>query len=133
MEKKPNLQLFIIDDDADDREFLIDALIRNEYKFDFVEFSNGEHLFEYILANPEQIPDLILLDLNMPIKNGYETLKELKADKQLKDIPVMVITSSSRKEDEAYCYELGCNHFCRKPITLNEYEKLTSLIISYSI
>lgn len=133
MQKKPNLQLFIIDDDADDREFLKDALIGNGYEFDFVEFDNGAHLFEYLLLNSEKIPDLILLDLNMPVKNGYETLKELKMNELLKAIPVMVITSSSRSEDEIYCYQLGCDHFCRKPITLNEYEKLTRLIVSYSI
>ena len=81
---------------------------------------------------PKDLPNLILLDLNMPIKDGYETLKDLKQDKQLQTIPVMVLTSSTKPADENVCYQLGCEYFHRKPITLSEYSDLATLIARYS-
>jgi CheY-like chemotaxis protein len=132
MGKKTDKTVFITDDDSDDREFLLEALKKIGYQGNTVLFDHGEQLLEHLSEHAAETPDLILLDLNMPIKDGYETLKELKSGPQVKSIPVMILTSSTRKEDEGICHRLGCDYFQRKPITLQEYKELAELIDRYS-
>lgn len=75
-----------------------------------------------------QTPILILLDIKMPIKNGFETLKELKADKNLEHIPVVVLTTTSTSEDINKAMDLGANDYIVKPINFNDFtEKVARL------
>lgn len=114
--------ILMADDDADDRLLANDALL--DCAFDgqvhFVE--DGEELVDYLRnlgkfshfeAHPR--PGLILLDLNMPRKNGKEVLQEIKADPDLRQIPVVVFTTSKSDTDVAAVYELGANSFVVKP------------------
>src|SRR5690606_16488941 len=92
---------------------------------------DGEELIDYLkqrgkykdVATPR--PGMILLDLNMPRKDGRETLKEIKADPDLKDIPVVIFTTSKAEEDVFRSYQLGSNSFITKPVT---FEKLVRVI-----
>jgi CheY-like chemotaxis protein len=126
------ITLFITDDDADDREFLTHALSEKGFDGALQVFANGEELLKSIYQDGMSRQGLILLDLNMPVKNGYETLKELRQRKESEAIPVIVITSSSKTEDERYCYELGCNNFLLKPLSVAGYERLAEEIISFA-
>jgi len=114
--------ILMADDDADDRLLANDALIECAFEglVRFVE--DGEELVSYlrhsgkytgIEAHPR--PGLILLDLNMPRKNGKEVLREIKADPSLRQIPVVVFTTSRSDTDIAAVYELGANSFVVKP------------------
>lgn len=116
--------LLIADDDADDclltQDALIECRIRNELHF----VSDGEQLVEYLVqrgpyAQPGEAPrpDLILLDLNMPRKDGREALREIKADPGLRTIPVVVFTTSKAEEDILRTYDLGASAFITKPVT----------------
>jgi DNA-binding response OmpR family regulator len=127
---RPN-RLFITDDDLDDREFLTLALERYGFTGKIATFSNGAKLLDHLSANPGEFPGLIVLDLNMPHKNGFETLTELKSNDLLKHIPVVILTSSSREADEATCKNLGSDHFFRKPSNITDYKELSEFMVDY--
>jgi CheY-like chemotaxis protein len=120
------------DDDDDDRLLAQDALreASNDGELHFVE--NGEELMDYLqhrgkyqhLADAPR-PGLILLDLNMPRKDGREALREIKADPELKRIPVVVLTTSKAETDVGAMYELGANSFISKPF---QFEALVSVM-----
>lgn len=120
------ITILLADDDPDDRLLTRDAFdesrLRNE--LDMVE--DGEELMDYLYsrgnysgdaARPR--PSLILLDLNMPRKDGREALKEIKSDPELRSIPVVVLTTSKAEEDIFRTYDLGVNSFIIKPVTFD--------------
>ena len=107
--------IVIADDDVDDREAIKEALIANNCQKEFVMIENGEQLLEYLYTVSEEYPELILLDLNMPIKDGKEALREIKKNKLLSHIPIVVFTTSSSDKDRKDVYELGANCYITKP------------------
>lgn len=118
--------ILMADDDPDDcmlaREALAESRLANELYF----VKDGEELLDYLYhrgkyTEPESSPrpGLILLDLNMPKKDGREVLKEIKADPHLRQIPVLVLTTSQAEEDIHYSYDLGANSFITKPVTFS--------------
>lgn len=117
------VSILIADDDEEDREMARDALAkcRLANTVHFVE--NGDELLDYLKERGEAFgrtpgnPGLILLDLNMPRKDGYTALKEIKADPMLRQIPIVVLTTSSAEEDIFRSYDLGVNSFITKPVT----------------
>jgi CheY-like chemotaxis protein len=117
--------ILLADDDPDDREMTRKALARNRLANDFYTVADGEELMDFLrhegrFAPPalSPTPGLILLDLNMPRKDGREALAEIKADPALRRIPVVVVTTSKAEEDVFRTYDLGSNSFISKPITL---------------
>lgn len=122
-------QILIVDDDADDREIIRDAFATVSEDQDFILLENGEKLMEFLQANTQDsLPSLILLDLNMPGKDGRETLKEIKHHRSFCTIPTVVFTTSSSNRDKATSYELGANCFVTKPDTFNKLVELTRSI-----
>ena len=109
------ITLFITDDDEDDRDFIITALSKESFDCNFIICENGADLISKITAVAHLRAHIVLLDLNMPVMNGYETLRIIKTDPLFNCIPVIILTSSSKPDDEQYCYDLGCNIFMRKP------------------
>jgi CheY-like chemotaxis protein len=118
------ITILMADDDADDRqltrEALEDARLINDIRF----VEHGDELLDYLrhqgkYAAPAQAPrpGLILLDLNMPRKDGRTVLKEIKQDPDLRSIPVVVLTTSKSDEDIYRSYDLGVNSYIVKPVT----------------
>ena len=124
--------LYITDDDADDRLFLTEALSMQGFHGKILTFENGEQLIAHLSAVNDLAGRLVLLDLNMPVKDGYETLKELRNNKNVSGIPIIILTSSSRAEDEQSCYKLGCNDFKEKPLSVSGYDTLARDIMCFS-
>ena len=103
------------EDDQDDFESVREAMLQITDRFSLVHAKNGEEAIRYLENNTsDTLPSLVVLDLNMPIMNGKETLVWLKAHSDFKNIPVMVFTTSSREEDVKLCQGYGCTFF-RKP------------------
>jgi CheY-like chemotaxis protein len=125
------MTLFITDDDDDDKMFMSEALAEKGFNGTLQTFSNGSELVSHLLKTDAAIPDLIVLDINMPVMDGYEALEILKKDHQLKKIPVIMLTSSSKHEDEKTCYNLGCDGFFRKPLSYLEFLGLAGNIIDF--
>jgi CheY-like chemotaxis protein len=116
--------ILMADDDEDDQALTADALRESKVANDFRTVGDGEELMDYLhhrgkyaapVASPR--PGLILLDLNMPRKDGREALREMKADPALRSIPVLVLTTSETESDIQHAYILGANSFIAKPVT----------------
>jgi CheY-like chemotaxis protein len=113
---RPNktIQILLADDDAVDRELFSEALKSTQVKFKLDEVPGGEEVFTHLNSNAQR-PDLIILDLNMPVKDGRETLRELKANKNFKYIPVIILSTSNSHFDIRYSYDSGASLFLTKP------------------
>ena len=121
--------IVIVDDDADDREIIRDAFVSAIEEQEYVFIENGDRLLEYLEQHAENsIPSLIMLDLNMPGKDGRETLKEIKTNNKFQHIPTIVFTTSSSHRDKQTVYDMGANCFITKPDTFNKLIELTSCI-----
>jgi len=121
--------ILIVDDDADDREIMKDAFAASSENGNYTFLENGDKLLEYLEQTADNgLPALILLDLNMPGKDGRETLKEIKTDKRFSHIPIVVFTTSSALRDRTTSYELGANCFITKPDTFHKLIELAASI-----
>lgn len=118
------MTILMADDDADDRMLAKDALIESRLVNDLFLVADGQELMDYLnrkgdYEDPETSPrpGVILLDLNMPRKDGFEALTEIRKDPVLRRIPVVILTTSKADEDVYKGYDLGANSFVSKPVT----------------
>ena len=116
--------ILLVDDDEEDLEMTQEALRESRLGNDLRTTYDGEDLMDYLLRRGRHgdpadspTPGLILLDLNMPKKDGREALSEIKANPDLRQIPVIVLTTSKADEDIFRSYDLGVNSFITKPVT----------------
>ena len=118
--------ILLADDDEDDRFLTREAIVESHFASDFKCVCDGEEALQYLQktgvyegASEETAPrpDLILLDLNMPRKDGREVLREMKNDASLRSIPVVMLTTSKAEEDILRTYDLGVNSFITKPVS----------------
>jgi CheY-like chemotaxis protein len=116
--------ILLADDDEEDRMLAANALQESRVANELRYVEDGEELLDYLyhrgrFAEPgsSPMPGLILLDLNMPRKDGREALREIKADPDLRRIPVVVLTTSKAEEDIYRTYDLGANSFITKPVS----------------
>jgi two-component system, response regulator len=130
--------ILMADDDADDRLLAQDALAEARLEGDLRFVENGEELLDFLqrrgpYANSSSSPrpGLILLDLNMPKKDGREALRVIKSDPDLKRIPVVVLTTSKADTDINGLYDLGANSFIAKPFQFDALVKVMRMIGDY--
>jgi CheY-like chemotaxis protein len=132
------ITILLADDDPDDRQLTRDAFAENRLANVLNTVDDGEELLEYLQRRGryadqrnEPLPGLILLDLNMPRKDGREALKEIKADPNLRRIPIVVLTTSKAEEDILRTYDLGVNSYITKPVTFKSLVELIKLLGRY--
>ncbi len=118
--------ILVAEDDPDDQMLIHDAFEANNLGSSIRFVENGEELLDYIFqrekyADPSAFPppDMIILDLNMPKKDGRETLREIKNNEHLRPIPVIVLTTSNSQDDISKLYHLGVNSYIVKPFTFD--------------
>ncbi len=126
--------ILMADDDPDDRLLAREAFEESRLRNDLYFVEDGVELMDYLCrrgkfseASKSPKPGLILLDLNMPRKDGREALQEIKSDNTLRRIPIVVLTTSDAEEDIISSYELGVSAYIRKPVT---FEGLIAVIKS---
>jgi len=132
------INILLADDDAEDRMLARDALEENRLANNLDCVEDGEDLLDYLhrrgkyteLAG-KPLPGLILLDLNMPRKDGREALEEIKADPDLKRIPVVVLTTSKAEEDVIKTYDLGVSGFITKPVSFDGLVETMKTLAKY--
>lgn len=117
--------ILLADDDADDRMLFEEALKEVDDTTQLTTAVDGENLMEILEKEHPKNPLVIFLDLNMPKKNGFECLKEIKQTDKLKDIPVIVYSTSCQEESIDKMYEYGASYYICKP---NNFKKLKSSI-----
>ena len=129
--KKDSIVILMADDDDDDFVLTQKALRESKLLNTLIRVKDGEELLDYLMNRGEYAdvetsrPGVILLDLNMPRKDGREALKEIKSEPSLREIPVVVFTTSQAEEDIYRSYQLGVNSFITKPVT---FENLISVM-----
>ena len=126
------MKILVAEDDADDR-FLIQTAFEEKGYSDILEFvENGIELIAYLdERSKESMPRIILLDLNMPKKDGREVLLELKQHHLFKRIPIVVFTTTKNENEIARCYDLGANTYIVKPTSFEELLFIVEQIHSY--
>lgn len=122
------ITIVLADDDPDDRQLTEEAFVENRLANQLHCVQDGEELLDYLhrrgsfeRLRSEPLPGLILLDLNMPRKDGREALKEIKADPNLRRIPIVVLTTSKAEEDIVRAYNLHANAYITKPVGLTQF------------
>src|ERR1035437_3509973 len=124
------LNILLADDDKDDSSFFEKALKEVAISTNLTTAKDGEHLMKYLADNSEQLPNFLFLDLNMPRKNGFECIVEIRENEKLKDLSV-VIFSTSYPQDKHYelgmignLFNLGARVYLRKPTDYNQLKQL---------
>ena len=136
--KTERFNILMADDDPDDRMLVKDALQETELTQCLNCVEDGEELLAYLKGEgkyvhrpAQQLPGLILLDLNMPRKDGREALKEIKANPHLRRIPVVILTTSNASEDILNTYDLGANSFIIKPRDFESLVQSLQTLVKY--
>ena len=127
---KANLNVLLIEDDTIEIMKLNRTISTLKLNHNIIEANNGEDALK-ILERKETLPDIILLDLNMPKINGIEFLSILKKDSLLKHIPTIVLTTSNNQKDLLECYKIGIAGYVLKPLRYEDYVSKIEILLSY--
>jgi CheY-like chemotaxis protein len=132
----PQKVILMAEDDVDDRLLAQDALKESGSEGDLQFVDNGEELLDYLLGRGKYNADtprprLILLDLNMPLKDGRQALREIKSNPLLRQIPVVVLTTSHADTDIDLIYHLGANSFITKPVRYEALVEVMRIVSDY--
>ncbi|PKA97275.1 response regulator receiver domain-containing protein [Flavobacteriaceae bacterium MAR_2009_75] len=128
MSTKP-MKVVLVDDDEDDRMFFADALQEIELETDLQEFHNGQELLNFLNDSNLDHPQLIFLDLNMPVMNGFECLKKIRTNPKLKDLVVAIYSTSSSERDIEETFVNGANIYINKPNKFEELKKTIAQVV----
>ncbi len=130
--------ILMADDDVEDCLLVREALREIQAIHELHTVNDGEELLDYLYRRGRYAvepsarrPDLILLDLKMPKKDGREALEEIKADDGLRPIPVIVLTTSTADDDVDCCYRLGASSYISKPVTFQAWVELLQMLTQY--
>jgi CheY-like chemotaxis protein len=130
--------ILIAEDDEDDYLLTIEALKEAGVNTQIKWVKDGEELMNYLKPigdaidqSRSEIPSLILLDLNMPRKDGREVLDEIKKNNTLRKIPVVILTTSKAETDINHAYDLGVNSYIQKPMRFNEFVEVIKVLSHY--
>ncbi len=124
------LQIMLADDDQDDRDFFSEAFDDLKIKTRLNLFNDGQQLMNYLLNTDCDLPHILFLDLNMPIKSGIECLLEIKKEEHLKDIAIAIYSTSASEEDIEETFINGANIYIRKPNDFKVLKKVLSDIVT---
>jgi CheY-like chemotaxis protein len=113
-EKEP-VKIILAEDDKDDQELFMEAVNATNVPSDIITVENGEELINTLKDGSEPKPDIIFIDINMPIKGGKEALAEIKSDEELKEIPAVMLSTSDHPKDIEETFNNGANLYIQKP------------------
>jgi CheY-like chemotaxis protein len=136
MDEERPITILLVEDDPGHAVLIERNLRRAGIANEIITVDNGQKSVDFLFKKNgyenDRSPDpfLILLDLNMPVMNGYQVLEVIKKDERTRKIPIVVLTTTDNPQEVARCYELGCNVYITKPV---EYEKFSEAIRSLGL
>jgi DNA-binding response OmpR family regulator len=122
------IDILLVEDDRDDVELLEASLRESGVLYTRTIIAHGDQVFPF-LSSAEKLPDIIVLDLNLPKMHGKDILTLLKANADLAAVPVMVLTTSSVKEERNYCLKAGARQYHIKPVNMRDFKPIIEGII----
>lgn len=123
MKLKP-LNILLADDDTDDCSFFKEAVEELLLSTQLTAVNDGEQLMQLLTNETNELPDVLFLDLNMPRKNGFECLSEIKGNQKLRQLPVIIFSTSFEQEVVNLLYKNGAQYFIRKPSEFSQFKKI---------
>jgi len=125
MKSKKTVHILLVEDNEGDILLTLDAFEESKINTEISVARNGQEALDFLYNRNAFLeakkPDLILLDINLPIYNGHEILKQIKQDSNLKKIPVIMLTTSAFPKDINQAYENNCNSYVKKPLDMDEF------------
>ncbi len=118
--------MLLVEDNADDRDLTLRAFTKHNFGNTVELAEDGQQALDYLFGegpdgSPRPLPELVLLDLNLPRVNGLEVLRRIRASERTRTLPVVVLTSSAEEQDLVQSYALGANSYVRKPVSFTEF------------
>lgn len=127
--------IMLVEDEEVDATYFKKALSEHSENSEVIVFSDGDqvivYLEELVSEGIRRLPDLILLDLNMPVRSGFEVLEEIRGDPRLMTIPIVIVSTSSAKRDIQKAYRMKVNAFVKKPDDLTGYGEIAKSICHF--
>lgn len=120
----------LADDDNDDAELFAEALSGITPSVEFRRVENGESVFDFLDTPGNKIPDILFLDLNMPVMNGWQCLSRLRNEAHYKELPVIIYSTSSHQRDRSIAHDLGANGFFIKPSDFKTLKRVLARLAS---
>ncbi|MEP6930741.1 MAG: response regulator [Flavobacterium sp.] len=115
LEEREPLKIILAEDDKDDQELFMEALNAAKVPSEVITVENGEELVNTLKDPAEPKPDIVFIDINMPVKGGKEALAEIKSDQELKEIPAVMLSTSNNPKDIEETFNNGANLYIQKP------------------
>lgn len=115
VEENEPIKIILAEDDKDDQELFIEALDATKISAEVITVENGQELVNTLKDPAEPKPDIVFIDINMPVKGGKEALEEIKSDQELKDIPAVMLSTSNHPKDIEETFNKGANLYIQKP------------------
>jgi two-component system response regulator len=128
MEKRP---ILLVEDSADDQELISRALRRANVANPVIFANDGQEALYVLHGEGQPLPALVLLDLKLPRINGFEVLAKVRAHPRTKNLPVVVLSSSSEMEDINESYDIGANSYIRKPVSIAQFNEAIAQVVTY--
>jgi CheY-like chemotaxis protein len=130
--------VLLVEDNPSDVKLTKRALAQNKITNDLVNAENGREALDYLFGvgqyagrDVRDVPAVVLLDLKLPMMDGLEVLKAIRADERTRLLPVVVLTSSSQEEDVVASYKLGANSYIRKPVDFTQFAETVRVLGTY--
>lgn len=131
----PAIRMLAVEDNEDDVFILRRSISKSDYLVELDHVSNGQDCMKYLRSEGQYAaakhPDLILLDINMPVMDGKETLAALVQDENLRHIPVVILTTSESEREVLQLHRLRCSSYITKPVDFNEFHSMVQQFLSY--
>ena len=124
------IHIILADDDEDDRMFFTDAFDELKISTKVQTCNDGVELMNYLNKDDSVLPNVLFLDLNMPMKNGIECLHEIKSDKRFDDIIIAIYSTSSSEEHIEETFICGANIYIKKPSDFSELKRILSYVVT---
>jgi CheY-like chemotaxis protein len=125
MSTMQEVTILLVEDDAGHARLIEKNLRRSSITNEIITVSDGQQALDYLSRGKRPQPLLVLLDLNLPVLDGYQVLERMKADERTRRIPVIVLTTTDDPREMSRCYNLGCNVYITKPV---DYEQFSEAI-----
>ena len=121
LEDKEPVKIILAEDDKDDQELFMEALDATKIPSEVTTVANGEELLSALKDPAEPKPDIVFIDINMPVKGGKEALEEIKSDTELKEIPAVMLSTSNHPKDIEETFDKGANLYIQKPSSFSGF------------